>query len=196
MLYFRKVCFVATSACFVLIAIAANGFAQNKAAKPKADLSGTWLLDAKKSNSVGLTSRPDLPIKISHQDPEVRITLTGESNGQMVERNFVYFTDGRGEENQVTAMLTTNPGAQPRDLQKERTKSTTRWSGNKIVTRGLLQLRAAGRVIEFELVDEWKLSTDGKTLTQTTRTVHLQSSSDGAFIPAMAPDKKRVYNRV
>lgn len=91
-------------------------------------------------------------------------------------------------------MLTTNPGAPPRDPHKE-IKSSTRWSGNKIVTRSMLQLQAGGRVIEFELVDEWKLSSDGKTLTQATRTVYLQSSA-GAFIPAVAPDKKRVYNRV
>jgi hypothetical protein len=182
--------------CFALFAFASPLGAQNKPAKPKPDLTGTWLLDAKKSNSVGVTSRPDLPIEISHQDPELRITLTSESKGQLVERPFVYFTDGRGEENQATAMLTTNPGVPPRDLQKERTKSTTRWSGNKIVTRALLQLQAGGRVVEFELVDEWKLSSDRKTLTQTTRTVFLQSSSSGTFIPAMAPDKKRVYNRV
>ena len=180
--------------CFAVVALASSLAAQ-KPPKPKANLNGTWLLDAKKSNSVGLTSRPDLPIKISHQDPELRITLTSESNGQLVERNFVYFTDGRGEENEATAMLTTNPSAPPRDLQKERTKSTTRWSGNKIVTRSLLQLNAGGRLIEFELVEEWKLSSDGKTLTQRTRTVYLQSSG-GAFIPAMVPDKKRVYNRV
>jgi hypothetical protein len=181
--------------CFAVVALASPLSAQNKPAKPKPDLTGTWLLDVKKSNSVGLTTRPDLPIKSSHEDPELRITLTSESNGQLVERQFVYFTDGRGEENQATAMLTTNPSVPPRDLQKERTKSTTRWSGNKIVTRSLLQLLAGGRVVEFELVDEWKLSSDGKTLTQTTRTVYLQSSG-GAFIPAMAPDKKRVYNRV
>ena len=190
--YFRKVCFVAATACVLLIVIASNGFAQKQRSKP--DLSGAWLLNAKKSNAVGLTGRPDLPIKISHQDPELRITLTSESNGQVVERRLVYFTDGRGEENQATTMLTTNPGVSPRDPRNE-TKSTTRWSGDKIVTRSLLQLQAGGRVIEFELVDEWKLSSDGKTLTQTTRTVYLQSSG-GAFIPAMAPNKKRVYNRV
>ena len=181
--------------CLAVIAFASQLSAQNKPAKPRADLSGSWLLDAKKSPSVGLNSRPDLPIKISHQDPELRITLTSERNGQMVERNFVYFTDGRGEENEPTVRLTTNPSVPPRALQNERTRSTTRWSGQKIVTRSLHQLQAGGRVIEFELVDEWKLASDGKTLTQTTRTVYLQSSG-GAFIPAMALDKKRVYNRV
>lgn len=181
--------------CFAVAAFAFPISGQSKPAKAKPDLTGTWLIDVKKSNSVGLTSRPDLPIKISHQDPELRITLTSEANGQLGERQFVYFTDERGEENEATAMLTTNPGAPPRDPQKERTKSKTRWSGNKIVTRSLLQLQAGGRVVEFDLVEEWKLSSDGKTLTQTTRTVYLQSSG-GAFIPAMAPDKKRVYNRV
>lgn len=181
--------------CLALIAFASPLGAQSKPAKPKPDLTGSWLLDFKKSPSVGLNSRPDLPIKISHQDPELRITLTSERNGQMVEHNFVYFTDGRGEENEPTVRLTTNPSVPPRALQKERTRSTTRWSGNKIVTRSLLQLQAGGRVVEFELVDEWKLSSDRKTLTQTTKTVYLQSTG-GAFIPAMAPDKKRIYNRV
>ena len=185
-------------ACFLPLACATifllQPAPQARWRKSTPDLSGTWLLNVKKSNSVGLTTRPDLPIKISHQDPELRITLTSEANGQRVERQSVYFTDGRGEENQATAMLTMNPNAPPRDPQKG-TKSTTRWSGNKIVTRSMLQLQAGGRVIEFELVDEWKLSSDGKTLTQTTKTVYLQSSG-GAFIPAMAPDKKRVYNRV
>jgi hypothetical protein len=180
----------------VLMAFAPALDAQSKPAKAKPNLTGSWLLDVKKSNSVGLTTRPDLPIKISHTDPELRIVLTAESNGRLVERNLAYFTDGRGEENQATALLTTDPQrANPGDLQNQRTKSHTRWSGNKVVIRSLLQLVAGGRVIEFELVDEWKLSSDGRTLTQTSKTVYLQSAG-GAFIPAMAPDKKRVYNRV
>ncbi|HEY5839713.1 MAG TPA: hypothetical protein VIT19_11810 [Pyrinomonadaceae bacterium] len=180
--------------CFAVAAFASPLAAQNKPAKPKADLTGSWLLDAKKSNSVGLTRRPDLPIKISHQDPELRITLTSESNGQLVERELVYFTDGRGEENQATSMLTTNPSDPPR-VQKERTKSTTRWSGNKIITRAPLPLTISGQYVEFEQIDEWKLSGDGNVLTQMSRVV-LNRSSAPTFYPAMARDKKRVYNRV
>ena len=181
--------------CFAVVALASPLSAQNRPAKPKPDLTGSWLLDARKSNSVGLTRRPDLPIKISHQDPELRVTLTSESNGQLVERNFVYFTDGRGEDNEATAMLTTNPNAPPRDLRKERTKSTTRWSGNKIITRAPLPLRISGQYVEFEQIDEWKMSGDGKVLTQTSRVV-LNRSSAPTFYPAMAREKKRVYNRV
>jgi hypothetical protein len=52
-------------------------------------------------------------------------------------------------------------------------------------------------VFEEDLVDEWKLSADGKTLTQTTRHKMLPTSSDGAiFTPANRPDDKRVYTLI
>ena len=118
-----------------------------------------------------------------------------ESNGQIVDTAFVYFTDGRGETNQATSTLATNPSAfKPEDLKKQVTKSKTKWSGEKIVTRSKLRLDVAGHFVEFEQVDEWKLSQDGKMLTQTSR-VNFQNS-DSAFIPARAQDKKRVYNRM
>jgi hypothetical protein len=163
--------------------------------KTKPDLTGSWLLDQKKSNSAGLTSRPDLPLKISHHDPEFRVVLSGVSNGQIVEREFVYFTDGRGEENQATSLLTANPSAiKPDDLKNKITKSKTKWSGKKIVTRSRLRTDVAGHFIEFEQVDEWKVSDDGKVLTQTSVIIFV--NSDTVFVPGMAQDKKRVYNRV
>ena len=75
-------------------------------------------------------------------------------------------------------------------------KSKTTWSGNKLVTRSTLRSLIAGRELEFDIIDEWKLSQDGKTLTQTSRTVFNPDSSTGVFIPANRPDIKRVYNRV
>jgi hypothetical protein len=189
----RPVCgFVLLFAAFTLSAIAIG--AQTKS-QPKPDLTGEWLLDAKKSNSGGLNSRPDLPMKISHQDPEFRVTLSSELNGQVKQLDFTYFTDGRGETNVATTGLTTNPsGARAPELANQLTKSTTKWSGNKIVTRSSLRLNTGGVVVEFEQIDEWKLSADGKTLTQTNRLVFQRSNV--AFAPAMVPDKKRVYNRL
>lgn len=176
--------------CHFVIA-AAVAAPQSKQDKP--DLSGAWLLDTKKSNSSGLTMRPDLPIKIVHNDPEFRLTLTTERQGQLTERAFLYFTDGRGETNAATSILTTNPGSlRPDDFGE--TKSKTKWSGAKIVTRSLLRLGVPGRSAEFEQIEEWKLSTDGKVLTHTSKTIFLRS--DGAFVSGMARDKKRVYNRV
>ena len=51
---------------------------------------------------------------------------------------------------------------------------------------------AGGHMLEYELVDEWKLSRDGKVLTKTSRTIFQQS--DAVFVPAM-PATKKVYNR-
>lgn len=169
--------------------------AQNAKSPTKPDFSGTWLLDTKKSNTSGLTLRSDLPITILHQDPEFKMALSSESNGQITKHEFIYFTDERGETNEATSVITTNPSAvKPEDLKNQVTKSKTKWSGDKIVTRSRFKLSVpGGSLIEFEQVDEWKLSDDGKILTQTSR-VNLQNS-DTAFIPSNAPDKKRVFNR-
>jgi len=178
----------------VILLLCATAEAQNKSTA-KLDFSGTWLLDAKKSNTGGLTMRPDLPMTITHQDPEFKMVISSERNGQIVKHEFMYYTDGRGEVNEATSVITTDPsGFKPEDLRNKKTESKTKWSGNKIVTRSRYKLNVAGgSVIEFEQVDEWKLSDDGKVLTQTSR-VNLQNS-DTPFIPSNAPDKRRVFNR-
>ncbi|HBB86790.1 MAG TPA: hypothetical protein DC047_04170 [Blastocatellia bacterium] len=165
--------------------------AQAKQESAKPDFTGTWLLDPKRSN-VGPSAIPDKPLKIAHHDPELRITHAVASNGQ---KDFVYYTDGRGETNATTMFLSTGtdmklPGA------KDVTKSTTKWSGNKLVTRVKLRSVIGGHSLEFEIIDEWKLAKDGQTLSQTSRTVFSQDMSGGVFVPANRPDFKRVYNRV
>ena len=62
-------------AMFVLVVVSTLVFlvrAPTTKSQNKPDLSGTWLLDVKKSEGSGLTSRPDVPIRISHHDPEFR----------------------------------------------------------------------------------------------------------------------------
>jgi hypothetical protein len=179
--------------CFVLLCglgttlAAAQG---RQTAKTKPDFSGTWLLDLKKSN-VGPSAKPDQPLKIVHHDPELRITHMVGSNGQ---KDFVYYTDGRGETNATTMLLSTGTDMKlPGD--KDITKSKTKWSGDKLVTRFTLRSVIGGHPLEFEIIDEWKLSKDGQTLTQTSRTVFRQDLSGGVFIAANRPDDKKVYNR-
>jgi hypothetical protein len=181
--------------CFILIC----GFGTTPAAaqikqttKTKPDFSGTWLLDRKKSN-VGPSAKPDQPLKIAHHDPEFRITHLVASNGQ---KEFVYYTDGRAETNTTTMFLSTNTDINPRGFDKDVTKSKTKWSGDKLVTRFTLQSIVGGHPLEFEIIDEWKLSKDGQTLTQTSRTVFREDMSGGVFVPANRPDTKKVYNRV
>lgn len=185
--------FVGPVVILVMCSVSASPQTGKSARKP--DFTGSWLLDEKKSTDSGLTRRPDLPISIAHHDPEFRVTRSSEANGQIVVHDFVYFTDGRGEENEATSLLTTSPSAvKADDLKNQLTKSKTKWSGNKIVMRARLRMEIAGHFVEFEQVDEWKLSDDARVLTQTSRVIF--QNSDTAFIPAMAPDKKRVYNRV
>src|SRR5688572_974179 len=105
----------------VLLAVATiSSPLANSQPKKQPDFSGTWLLDQKKSNDSGLTTRPDLPIRISHHEPEFRVTRPTEKGGQIVEREFVYFTDGRGETNPLTSFITANPSAMnPDELKKQ-----------------------------------------------------------------------------
>jgi hypothetical protein len=185
--------------CFILICAlgTAAGYAQGKPRTPKTkpDLTGTWLLDRTRSN-VGPSARPEQPLKIAHHDPELRITHMIMDNGQLTGRDFVYYTDGRGETNPTTMYLSSGTDMNPQGHDKDVTKSKTTWRGNKLVTRSILRSVIGGRPLEFAVIDEWKLSSDGKTLTQSSRTVFQQDTSGGIFIPANRPNTKRVHNRV
>src|SRR5512138_3854888 len=88
------------SAIIVTLLLFGTAAAQNTKSTAKPDFSGSWLLDTKKSSTGGLTTRPDLPITISHQEPEFKMVTSSEANGQIKKHEFVYFTDGRGEENE------------------------------------------------------------------------------------------------
>src|ERR1043165_2226006 len=74
-----------SSLVFLIALLAMSASTARSQPKSQPDFSGTWLLDQKKSNDSGLTTRPDLPIKINHQEPEFRITRSSERNGQIVE---------------------------------------------------------------------------------------------------------------
>jgi hypothetical protein len=118
------------------------------------------------------------------------------SNGQLTAQDFVYYTDGRGETNPPLLALTTNPGVNRQADVKDATKSKTSWSGNKVVTRSTLRNLIGGHLLEFEIIDEWKLSTDGKTLSETSRPVFHQDAPGTIFVPGTEPEIKRVFNRV
>ncbi len=161
------------------------------------DISGKWLLDRSKSNA-GDFGKRDTPVVIVYNEPELRITRTLERNGQTLERDFVYYTDGRGETNMALILLTTNTrDVTAEDLDKEVIKSKTTRQRDKIVIRAIRRNMTGTHVFEYEMVDEWKLSSDGKTLTQTSRMIFRPDvSSRSVFVPANRPDDKRVYNRV
>jgi hypothetical protein len=182
--------------CLLIVISAATVSGQSHpkaAAKIRTDFSGTWLLDRSKS-SAELTNSASRSIKILHQDPEFQLIRDSEINGQTKTLELTYYTDGRGEKNKRIFGLLTS-GQPPKALNdNELTESHTVWNGNKLVTRSTFSTTIAGRRLEFEEREEWKLSKDGMTLTQTSSMIFRQG--DGTFIPANRPDMKSVYNRL
>jgi hypothetical protein len=141
--------------------VAASRDDRKKDDKPRPDLSGTWELDRSKSDFGLFRDRPvskaDSTLLISHQDPELKITRTLKLNGQQETKEFTYYTDGRGETNPATI----GPGE---------VKSKTKWDGEKVAAYAKMtwpgQNGAAGA--EMEVTQKWQVSSDGKTLTNTT----------------------------
>ncbi|HYV25391.1 MAG TPA: hypothetical protein VE969_09160 [Pyrinomonadaceae bacterium] len=189
--------FTKSLAILILLATcAASGLAQANKSKPKPDFSGTWEFDRKRSN-VGQSnsSNPPEQITITHHDPELKIRKTVTVNGQKEERELTYFTDGRGETNPTTAWLTANPGSQT-DRPVE-TKSKTSWSGDKIVTRSVFLPHTSAVIIEFEITIKRRISSDGKTLTETTHTnAKTDPTSNSVFVAGRGNDFKAVYHLI
>ena len=184
--------------CFILIVSgSAVVYGQASRTQSKPDFSGVWKIDHSKSNMSEIGKR-DAPIKIVYKDPELRITRTFERNGQPVERDFIYYTDGRGETNTATILLTSQPERlKPDDIDKEVVKSWTTWQRDKVVTRSTMRSMTGTYIFEYDIVDEWKISSNGKTLTQISRIVfHPDPMSRSTFVPASRPDDKRVFSLV
>jgi hypothetical protein len=180
----------------VLATCAANGLAQANKSKPKPDLSGTWEFDRKRSN-VGKSNSASPPeqITITHHDPELKIRKTVTVNGLKEERELTYYTDGRGETNPTTAWLTANPGSDAG--RPPETKSKTSWSGDKVVTRSVFLPHTSAAIIEFEITVERRISSDGKTLTETTHTqAKPDPMSNSVFVAGRGTDFKAVYNLI
>jgi hypothetical protein len=159
----------------VVALLALSAFGQ-KSDRP--DLSGSWTLDAKRSQSVesklskgtlGKSNRTTSRLQIDHQDPllkltEVTILEAFDSNGTVIKTSefppvtTVYYTDGRGETNHSFGAT--------------KWSSTTKWKGNRIaVHRAEPSLSTMYTTIEF-----W-LSKDGKELKIITETVMMPSGS-------------------
>ena len=177
-----------------LVALAAIAFGQSTS-KVKPDLSGTWEFDAARSNVAKSKSSSPEQIKITHHDPELIIRRKVIVNGLPEERDLSYYTDGRGERNPTTAWVTTNPGSY--SIRPSAIESKTAWSKDKIVTRSVSRVSAGAAIVEFEIIDEWRLSSDGKTLIKTTRTVHKTNvTPNDAFVVGSGAEFKAVYKLI
>jgi len=177
-----------------LIAFAAICFGQSRnIVKP--DLSGTWEFDSGRSTAAKFRSNLPEQIKITHHDSTLKIRQRVMINGAAEERELTYYTDGSGERNPTTDWLTTNPGSnhfKPSDI-----GSKTTWNKDTIVIRSISRAYAGREIIDLEIIDGLRLSSDGKTLTRTTRFVSRRVvTADGAIGGGRASDSKAVYKLI
>jgi len=142
-----------------LLTLAAAGDDRKKEGKPHPDFSGTWRLDRSKSDFGAFEDKPlakaDSVLVVEHRDAELKIRRTLSLNGQEEVKEFAYYTDERGETNQAT-------------LGVGEVKSKTKWDGDRVVSEAHVTRRSQTGPYELDVVQRWQVSSDGKTLTNTT----------------------------
>jgi hypothetical protein len=129
----------------------------NSIAKTKPNLSGVWVLDTSRSKLGDKVV--DYVLTIVQQEPEVRMTKTYKQENRERFDEVIYYTDGKPEFNSRKGRRDPEP--------------VTRWQGNKLVRRSTAIPTGITRTfppVEIVTTEEWKLSSDGKTLTRTITT--------------------------
>jgi hypothetical protein len=150
--------------------------------KSKPDLSGTWALDKEKSDKVKIPLLDnETTLVIVQRDPEISMTHTASLGDSEMPWKATYYTDGRGE-------------AYQSPLGGGSVKSKTRWDGNKLQTRYTIQKVYPGRVVNVDVIEEWKLSKDGKTLTQRLAAVPQPGGQRRGTVSRV--ENQRIFNRV
>jgi hypothetical protein len=142
-----------------LLACAAAADVRKTEGKSHPDFSGTWRIDKSKSDFGEFSDRPlskaDAALVVEHKDPELKIRRTLSLNGREEVKEFTYYTDERGETNQATIGV-------------GEVKSKTKWNGDKVVSEAHITRRGQSGPYELDVVQKWQVSSDGKTLTNTT----------------------------
>jgi hypothetical protein len=149
--------------------------------KSKPNLSGTWIVDATRSEK---TNNPledsETSVTIQQNDPEIKLVRTLGS----FTVTSIYFSDGRGE--------THKDPATGHEL-----KSKTKWDGDKLVTRYTGRRFGIGTVTSMDIIEEWKLSKDGKTLTKKITVLVPRNALDrvnAVQVAQPSQEFKKVYN--
>ena len=165
--------------CLILFC-AALTVSQNK---PRPNLSGSWIVDSTKSEKTNnFIEDSENSITIEQNDPEIKFTSKLGSLSIPV----VHYTDGRGE-----------------TFKSQRTggsiQSKTKWDGDKLVIHyvggGIVGLTGARNV---NVIEEWKLSKDGQTLTKKIILIPPRNAPDRVnAVPVTQSNQeyKKVYNR-
>ena len=148
-------------AALLTLCLLASAAAQGDKKKEKAhpDFSGTWRIDKAKSDFGEFSERPlskaDATLVVEHKEPGLKVRRTLSLNGQEEVKEFTYYTDERGETNQATIGV-------------GEVKSKTKWDGDRVVSEAHVTRRSQTGPYDLDVVQKWQVSSDGKTLTNTT----------------------------
>ena len=161
---------------------ACAGASASAQVKSKPDLSGVWLVDQSKSEK---TNSPledsEISVTIQQNEPEIKMVRRYQMTSLVIN----YFTDGR--EISTKKLIASDV-----------LKATTKWDGDKLVNRTLTRRIVMGRSVDMDVVEEWKLSKDGKTLTKKIIIIFPRNAPDKVnAVPVARPTEefKKVYNR-
>jgi hypothetical protein len=131
-------------------AILALALTCSLAAADKPDFTGSWKINAAKSDFGPMPPPDKWDMVVEHKDPALKVKTTMAN--QMGERTneAAYTTDGKE--------TTVGEGG-------GQTQATVTWDGESIVFKTLRKANMQGEQIEIKGVEKWTLSGDGKTLT-------------------------------
>jgi hypothetical protein len=115
-------------------------------AQAKSDFSGTWKINAGKSEFGPMPPPDSMTQKIVHEDPSLKVNIVQTGGGGDMTYDMAYTTDGKECVNH---------------LGDNEFKSTLKWDGDDLVTdtKGSFDGNA------FTAKDRWTLSDGGKTMT-------------------------------
>lgn len=116
--------------------------------------------------------------------------------GQQALQESTYYSDARGEKN-LGPGFSTKPGGAKDEVRKSRTM----WKKDKLTIEADIRKTESGSTLRLKIIDDWKLSKDGKTLTQTT-SYYFNDGIDfetlkgqGVIVPARPKGFTKVFRR-
>ena len=115
-------------------------------AQAKTDFSGTWKINAGKTDFGPMPPPDSMVLKIAHEDPSLKVNMVQTGGTGDATYDLVFTTDGKECVN--------HPGG-------EEAKSTFQWEGGDLVS----DTKGSSGGNDFTAKDRWTLSDGGKTMT-------------------------------
>jgi hypothetical protein len=156
-------------------------FAVSAQVKSQPDLNGVWVVDQSRSDKTGNPLEDsEASITIEQTEPGIKMVRRYAGTSVVVQ----YFTDGRefSHKDPFGGMV----------------KSKTKWDGDKLVSRIVTRRMMSGRPVDLDILEEWKLSKDGKTLTKKVVIIVPKNAPDkvnAVPVPQSNQEFKKVYTR-